>query len=325
MNIELIAQNNEDGTIYDLSELVTDTSWETGTASTPGKLTFNYLADDKVNLGEGSVVSFKKNGQGVFYGYLFKTSKKESKEITITAYDQQRYLKNKDTYVLQGLTASGIFSKICSDFKLNGVVKNASSYIIPDKVMDSKTLFEIIQYGIDVTIINAAEWNLIRDVFGELQFINMNALKTDLFIGDESLLTGFTYESSIDDDTYNQVKLIKENTDTKKREIYIVKDSANISKWGTLQYFDKVDESANASQIKEKAEKMLQLKNRVTKKLKLDCLGDLRVSAGSGIVVGISALTKKQLATNQYYMVTNCTHNFRGGIHTMALEMQVSI
>ena len=236
-----------------------------------------------------------------------------------------RYLKNKDTYVFSGLTASEIFQRITSDFKLKAEVVNASTYVVAPRVHDNKTLFESIQYGIDETLINTGNWYMLRDNFGKLQFININTLKTDLFIGDESLLVDYDYNSSIDDDSYNQIKLIKENQETQKREIYIVKDSSTIKQWGLLQYFEKMDENANAAQIQARADMLLKLKNRATKKLKLAALGDLRVFAGTGIVLGISDLEKEGIAANQYFMVTQCAHSFSNDMHIMQLELQVSI
>jgi hypothetical protein len=325
MNIEAIVQDSKSGQAYDISELITNVVWETTLTNQPGKLTFNYIDDNKVTISEGSPISFKVDGKGVFFGYIFKKGKKKDEKIPVTAYDQMRYLKNKDTYVLSNLTASQIFTKICNDFKLSSEVKDSSSYIISPRVHDNKTLFEIIQHAIDETLINTGNWYMIRDNFGKLQFISINSMKTDLFIGDESLLIDFDYESSIDDDTYNQVKLIKENKETKKREIYIVKDSNTIKQWGLLQYFEKMDENANVAQIQARAEMILKLKNRVTKKLKLDCLGDLKVTAGSGIVLGIGDLQKEGVAINQYFMVTTCSHTFQNDLHTMQLEVQVSI
>lgn len=325
MNIEAIVQDSKSGVVYDISELITNAVWETTMTDQPGKLTFNYIDDTKVTINEGSPISFKVDGKGVFFGYIFKRGKKKDEKIPITAYDQMRYLKNKDTYVLSGLSASQIFTKVCNDFKLKSIVKEATSYINSPRINDNKTLFEIIQYAIDETLINTGNWFMIRDNFGSLEFVSINSLKTDAFIGDESLLIDFDFESSIDDDTHNQIKLIKENKETRKREIYIVKDSSTIKQWGLLQYFEKMDEKANPAQIKTRADMLLKLKNRVTKKLKLECLGDLKVSAGSGIVLGISDLEKEGIPINQYFMVVSCAHIFKNDLHTMQLEVQVSI
>ena len=325
MNIEAIVQDSKSGQAYDISEIITELNWETTLESQPGKLTFTYLDDSNVTISEGSPISFKVDGKGVFFGYIFKRGKKKDEKVPITAYDQMRYLKNKNTYVTSNLTASQVFSKVCNDFSLKSTIKNATSYIVSPRVHDNKSLFEIVQFGIDETLIKTGNWFMVRDNFGTLEFISINNLKTDLFIGDESLLIDYDYESSINDDSYNQIKLIKENKETKKREIYIVKDSRTIKQWGLLQYFEKMDENANAAQIKERAEMILKLKNRVTKKLKLECLGDLKVAAGSGIVLGISDLEKEGIAINQYFMVTSCTHTFKNDLHTMQLEVQVSI
>lgn len=326
MQIELIIQDSKSGDAWDMSELVNSgINWETNIAEQPGKLTFEYIDQENISINEGSPVSFKIDGQGIFFGYVFKKELSKNGKISITAYDQMRYLKNKDTYVFSGLTASKIFLRITSDFKLKAEVVNASTYVVAPRVHDNKTLFETIQYGIDETLINTGNWYMLRDNFGKLQFININTLKTDLFIGDESLLADYDYSSSIDDDSYNQIKLIQENKETQKREIYIVKDSSTIKQWGLLQYFEKMDENANAAQIRARADMLLKLKNRATKKLNLTALGDLRVFAGTGVVVGISDLEKEGIAANQYFMVTQCTHSFSNDMHTMQLELQVSI
>ncbi len=326
MKLELIVQDNKSGKAWDISELITeDINWETSLLNQPGKLTFEYIDQPNILINEGSPISFKVDDKGVFFGYIFKKGLSGKNKILITAYDQMRYLKNKDTYVFAGITASDVFTKITSDFQLKSEVVNKSTYKLPPKVHDNKTLFEIIQYGIDETLINTGNWYMIRDNFGKLQFVNINTLKTDLFIGDESLLIDYDYTGSIDDDSYNQIKLIKENQETKKREIYIVKDSSTIKQWGLLQYFEKMDENANSAQIQSRADMLLKLKNRITKKLKLNAIGDLRVFAGSGIVLGISDLEKNGIASNQYFMVTQCSHTFTNNLHTMQLELQVSI
>ena len=325
MILEVVVQDNVTGQAYDISELILEASLETTMSGQPGKLSFTYINDNVAQINEGSPLSFKADGANLFYGYVFKRNKTQDGKVVVLAYDQMRYLKNKDTYVLSGLTASQIFSKICNDYKLKASVISPSSYVVAPKIHDNKTLFEVIQSAVDETLTSSGTWYTLRDNFGTIEFVNVNALKTLVFIGDGSSLLGYNYETSIDSDTYNQVKLIKENKDTKKREVYIIKDSAAIAKWGQLQYFDKMDEKANEAQIRTRAAQILKLKNRLTKSLKLECLGRTEVSAGSGVILGINDLFGEAVAANQYYMVTNCIHKFSNGIHTMNLEVVVSI
>ncbi|MGL4875183.1 MAG: XkdQ/YqbQ family protein [Clostridium sp.] len=323
MNIEIIVQNTTTGKAYEIADLVEEISIAEFMEESPGKLTLtanNILNGDYIT--EGSPLSLKVNGKGVFFGYAFKIEKNKNKELKITAYDQKRYLKFKDTYVLQGLTASQIFSKVCVDYNIKNKVVAKSNYVLPDKIEDNKNLYEIIQNALDKVLIDKKEWLFIRDNFGTLELLSVSDEKTTLAIGDESLLNEYDYSSSIDDETYNQVKLIKENKKTKKREIYIVKDSKNIKKWGTLQYFDKVDEKMNEAQIKQKAEQLLKFYNKPKKTLKLECIGDFRVRAGSGIVLLIDDL-KTDVPYNKYAVVLEVTHKIGNNSHFMSLTVEV--
>lgn len=328
MSIELIAQNVNNGTIYDLSQSIKSISWQTALSGTPGKLELNYIDNKDVYLPYGSPISFKVDGEGVFFGYVFKRSKSPDYKLPITAYDSLRYLKNKDTYsksTLENMTASERFAKICKDKELKYRVVDASDYKLPGALFDNKTLFDIIQDGIDNTLTYKQKWYMIRDSFGTIEFKDIANMKTNLVIGDSSLLLDYDFTGSIDNDTYNQVKLVKESKETGKREIYLVKDSATIKSWGLLQHYEKINDSLNDSQAKEMAENILKLKNRPTKTVKVTCLGDMRVHAGVGIILSIKELEEEDMPINAYYLVKDCTHKWTGTEHTMELELQVSI
>ena len=62
---------------------------------------------------------------------------------------------------------------------------------------------------------------------------------------DEETGQNFDYTSSIDENTYNKIKLTYDNKDTGKRDVYITQDSSNINKWGILQYFDTLQKGEN--------------------------------------------------------------------------------
>lgn len=322
MQIELLAQNKMEGTIYDLSRLASDIVWDTEITGQPGKLTFSYV-DAGVNLPEGSTVRLNVNGQGVFFGYIFTHTRNAEGIVGVTAYDQLKYFKNKNTYVISEMTASQVFTKLCADAKLKQYkVVNPSSYIVSARVHDDKSLYEVVERALDETLAYAGEWYIIRDNFGTLEFLDLKSLKKNIIIGDQSLLNDFEFESSIDGETYNQIKLVQENKTSKKREVYIAKDSNNIAAWGLLQYYEKVDETINPAQIKEKADKLLNLKNRVTKELSLTSLGHLDVFAGVQIVVDVEQL-KKEGIEKKYFLVTKCSHTFANQLHTMELELKV--
>ena len=64
-------------------------------------------------------------------------------------------------------------------------------------------------------------------------------MKLNLLI-DEETGENFSYESSIDEQTYNKIKLAYNDEKTGKRELFIAQDGAKMNQWGVLQYFEEV-------------------------------------------------------------------------------------
>jgi hypothetical protein len=114
------------------------------------------------------------------------------------------------------------------------------------------------------------------------------------------------------------VKLVHDNKKTGKREVYIAQDSANIAKWGRMQEFKKVDENMQPAQIVDMLNRMIKFRNRETKSLSLDCLGQWKVRAGSFVLIYI-----EKLGIKEYFLVNECTHKWDSGVHTMSLELKV--
>ena len=121
-----------------------------------------------------------------------------------------------------------------------------TGYVIAKKTESNQSLFDIILNALDEKIRNRKEMYVLYDDFGKLCLKNLERMKVGLVI-DEETGENFDYESSIDSDTYNQIKLTYDNSDTGKREVYMAKDSSNIEKWGVLQYFDTIDEKTNGA------------------------------------------------------------------------------
>ena len=93
---ELLIQNGS--TVY--SPIVEEgIEWETERKGSPGKLTFKILQDNLLNFTEGNAIRFKYKENNVFYGFAFTKKRDKNPIITRTAYDQLRYLNNKDTYI----------------------------------------------------------------------------------------------------------------------------------------------------------------------------------------------------------------------------------
>ena len=246
-------QNNRTGLSFDVTNLVTVAKWTTKRTGSPAKLELTMSADQAVEWSEGGIITLQDGESGLFHGYVFKISTSQEEVVEVTAYDQTRYLKNKETYVFQGVRADQVLQEIADDFKLKAGVLPSTGYVIPYMIHDGKPLFDIILEALDRTLINSGRMFYLWDDFGTLRLSEV-VLPSELpVIGEESLGTGFTYTSSIDGETYNQIKLVRDNKDTGKRDVYIVKDSNNMTLWGTLQAYEKAGDGLNEGQIKAQA------------------------------------------------------------------------
>ena len=79
--------------------------------------------------------------------------------------------------------------------------------------------------------------HIIYDDYGKITLKNIGNMKLDILI-DEETAENYDYTSSIDGETYNKIKLVRENDEKGKREIYIAQDSENMNQWGVLQFFE---------------------------------------------------------------------------------------
>lgn len=323
MNLYATLYNNQNSTLYNISEVMSNLEITTKIQDDPGKATFDLVKCDDIDFGEGATVSIQLNGYKMFKGFVF--SKKQNKDleiVSVTCYDQLRYLKNKDSYVFENMTSDQIFSKICRDFVLNYRVVDKSPYVCAPRSNDATALYDMIKNALDDTLINSKNWYIIRDNYGILEHINIYSLQAGIMLGDESGITDFTYETSIDKDTYNQIKLYRDNEESGKREIFIVNDTSNggktIKAWGILQLYEKVDENLNISQIEQKARNMLKFYNNTKRSLKIESIGVPNVCAGSIFKCSIEGLS-----LNRYLLVTQCSHKISNGVHTMSLNTEV--
>ena len=313
MNIELIVQNGSK--IY--VPLVKDgIVWTTDRKGTPGQLRFSVLKDKDLNITEGNAVRLKVDGKGVFYGFIF--TKKRDKEgiIDIVAYDQLRYFKNKDTYVYTNKTAGEFLKMLISDFKLNAGDIEDTKYKIPSRVEENSTLFDMVQNALDLTLQNKKELYVLYDDFGKLTLKNIGSMKVPILI-DEETASNFKYSSSIDNNTYNKIKLSFNNEKTGKREIFIAQNSQNMNAWGILQYYEVLQKAENG---KAKADALLELYNKKTRNLSInDAFGDIRVRAGSMVIV---KLNLGDINTQNYMLVEKCKHTFTRDTYMMDLTLK---
>ena len=318
--------DNTNDILYDITEAVSDMEISTYLEDNPGKCTFKLVNKEEIKFYEGATVTVRMDSVNMFKGYIFAKSVSTDKRIvSVTCYDSLRYLKNKDTYVFEGMTSSQIFSKICDDFAIPFRVVNASSYICAPKANDGVELYNMIKNALDDTLIATGNMYIIRNNFGVLEHVNVLSMVSGLMLGDGSGVHDYEYNTSIDSDTYTQVKLYRDNKESGKRDIFIVNDTVNggknLKRWGILQYYDKVSDNLNLAQIEERARGILKLYNNIKRTLKLSSVGVPTIRAGSLFVCRMENVG--DMSINSNLLIRDCTHKIDQNVHTMILSTEV--
>lgn len=301
----------------DITDIVTSVKLKATLNNGASVLTFDYPTAKSKGFPNGSEAVFTYNNTNIFYGFLFKSSQSKD-NFSCICYDQLRYLKASNSIMRQVQTLDSFTNDVCAQVgermrlgKLDSTEVNLGKYNF-----DNKTHLDMIYQSIkDNLLLNGYQY-VLRDNFGALDLIDAYDLRLPLIIGDSSLATDFEYTNSIDDDTYNYIKVALDDEEKGVRDVYITTQGQTVAAWGKLMLYDKVSAKMNSAQLTERANMLLKIKNRETETLSVECIGDVRVMAGSGIKIEIA-----QANINGWGMVESVTHEFGKTNHTMKLNL----
>lgn len=302
----------------DVTDIALNVTYQSSWNNGAGQLTFDYPSSKAGMFPNGSTVIFTYGSANLFYGFLF-TTKQDTKKFSCVCYDQLRYFKAKNSIIRPVSTLSEFLNTVAAAIGDRVRLGQIDSTVakLPQYRFDNQTHLDMIYKSIEENLCANGYWYVLRDSFGAIELRDFVDLRLPLLIGDGSMGTGFDYERSIDEDSYNYIKVAKDDSKTGICNTYVAMDPGNIKNWGKLILFDKVSADLNESQLAMRATQLLQLKNRETQTLKIDCIGDTRVLGGSGIRVKIA-----EAGLDLWTVVDHVTHNFGHNKHTMNLELK---
>lgn len=317
--IVLRGSNGSDSVLY-VPIIEDGIEWETERKGSAGKLTFTVVKDSNIAFEEGAPVILKADGKGIFYGFVFEKERDKEHRIKCTCYDQLRYFKNKTTLLYENKSASDLVTLLAKDFKLEVGSIESTGYVIKQRDEDNQTLFDIVLNALDETLLNAGKIFVLYDDFGKLTLKNIESMKTD-FVIDYQTAENFSYTSSIDKDTFNQVMIVVEGdkdktSGQKKRTKYVDYDSKTQKWWGKLQTVVKADEGVNVANL---AKMVLKAKNRKTRQLTIkNCIGDFSIRAGCSVHVHLNI---GDIVVSQSLVCEKVTHHITADHHSMDITV----
>ncbi len=290
-----------------------------------GTMEFSVLKDSIINFHEGDQVvlyleQINKNpvnrNKPFFVGYVFEKGHTRNKTILTTAYDQLRYLKNKDTYKIEGgKTYSQLLKDIIEERNLISGEIAETEHILADKIEENAEYLEMLSNAETETRIAEDKMYILMDIGGKIYLKALEDLKLDDYVITREFMEGYEYQSSIDSGVYNRIKIVTESGE-------IVEDAKGTGRdtsknWGILQYTAKDNTSID---LNTKVKEVLNRVNRKQRTLKLTGVyGHIGVRPGTLLQIYMPALGDLDLIT--YMMVDTVVHKFRDGSHLMDLEL----
>lgn len=279
----------------------------------PSRLSFSVYGDGVLNFFEGDKVEFYHDGVGVFSGFVFTKKRDRENIITVTAYDSLRYLKNRDTYVYNETTAGELIKKILSDVSLEAGEIEQTAIKLTGAVEEEKPLIDIILRAVEADSVYSGKKYVLYDNFGKVCLKDEEALKSG-FVIDETNTGNFNYSSSIDEGTYNVVKVRRKGS---SKEVICARNDDAVSEWGILQRLETAEKTED---IELKAKSLVEKYSVKTRHITLEkVLGDLSVRAGATVFV---SLNLGDIVVNEFFEVFNACHSFSDGKYVMDIVLK---
>lgn len=319
MKLELLIVNKTTGQIWDVANCTQQAQWVTERTGSPGKFTFTLNANGTgVSFSEGDVVRFSVDSQLQFYGWVFTKSKDRYGVIDVTCYDRIRYFKANASYAFYGQTVGDMIAQIAADLQVDVGAIADTGYALPSLIEEDQSCLDIIESAVQKTLLNTGNIYVFYDNGTGVSLQQPANMKSNVVIGDQSLLTDYTYKTDIDEQTYNSVKLSRPNEETGRADVFVAQDSANIAQWGLLQLYQTIDGDVNDAQAQEQATTSLAYYNRRMRTLKVSSLGVPGLRAGQMVFMKVDWLGDINL--NQYVLLEKVTHTWENDKHTMDYE-----
>ena len=108
----------ENGNVIYAPVVLDEISWTTEWKGTPGQLQFEHQSRQRSDIYGRQCGKAQRGRNRLVYGFTFTQKRDKAGTIDITAYDQLRYLKNKDSYIYENKTAGQLVQMIATDFHL---------------------------------------------------------------------------------------------------------------------------------------------------------------------------------------------------------------
>lgn len=306
----------KDGIQYFLEDAVESVKWSGDIKQASRKLDVSLMNLGDVSIENGKEIRFYYNDVELFRGIIFETSINQIGEMSITVYDELKYLTtNNENRLFKSTKASSIVSTLCGDFGIPVGTVTDTGYAIK-KMITNGTLWDTFQRALSYTKEKTGRNYYIYSSEGKLNLVERKSEVVRWVIESGSNLETASRRISIEN-LRNSIKLISGDIE-KSPKINVYKDDTSIAKYGKMQEVENVDEKE--TRLKEIADRKLKELNKPEDEITVTAAGITGIISGRG-VYAYDTLTN---LSGGYY-VTQDSHSFDSdGTYSMDLTLSAT-
>ena len=308
--IRLIYQKNN-GEKLDITNLLEGITWSGDYKSCARKLEFSLINSPtdinipKVDIPLMSLILFYEDNNELFKGFVYEREKSSDNTISFLCYDYCAKLNDiKVSYNIKNETASSIYNKFLTEYKLNkGDIAPANTKI--KKVFLGVTAYDMIMTAYTEEAKKTGKKYMVYTKGDKFYSSEKGNIKLKLAFEEGKNILSSNFKESVSD-MVNKVIIVDENGN-KKTE---VKNDDWLNTYGLFQEVYKQEENKDANA---EAKAML---NGITQSCSLSGFGDTTCVTGYGVQVKDNASGLIGL-----FYIDSDTHTWEGGNYTIDLEL----
>lgn len=269
-----------------------------------------------LSFDEGAGVRLLVDGDEIFSGRVFTKRRTQPEVIEIVAYDELRYLQNRDCCVFAGVTPGEMLKQVAALLGLPPGDVAAVDWRLKGRAYDNRPYIEMVTGALKEVLAEKGRHYTVLAEGGKLCLRDCRDMRVDVCV-ELGGFSGYEYRTSIDGTYANRVKLIYEDRRKAARRQFVAEDKRAVAKYGVLQYMHK---SASADEETQGAakEKLAELNRREESLRVSGASGDVAVRGGSMVWVRLDLGDR---VVDSEALVKSARHYFKSGVCLMDLEL----
>lgn len=274
----------------------------------------------ELDFAEGAAVRLLVDGTELFGGRVFTKRRTRPEVIEVVAYDEMRFLQNRDCCVFAGVETGVMLKQIAAMLQLAVGDVAQTGWLLRARAYDNRRYIDMVQAALDEVLAEKNKHFVVLAENGKLCLRDCRAMQLDLCLELESFGV-YEYRTTIDEGYANRVKLIYEDKRKAARRQFVAEDGAAIQQVGVLQYVHR-SAAADEETAAEAKAKLRQMKQRQERLLVSGAPGDVAVRGGA--VVWVRLDLGDRIVDSQA-LVRSAKHRFVSGVCVMDLELDCGL